>query len=76
MAWLAEIADALQVTDDAGQVVDVVAVALGAFLQVTLVDVAAVVADCIRDVEGEIVAAFAGSHTQQLAVLFLGEVFL
>ena len=76
MAWLAEIADALQVTDDAGQVVDVVAVALRAFLQETLVDVTAVVANRVRDVESEIVTAFAGGYTQQLTVLVLGEVFL
>ena len=76
MARLAEIADALQVADDAGQVVDVVAVALGAFLQVALVDVAAIVADGIGHVESEVVAAFAGSHAQQLAILLLGQVFL
>ena len=64
MTRLAEIADALQVTDDAGQIVDVVAVALGAFLQETLVDVTAVVANRVRDVESEVVATFAGSHTQ------------
>ena len=63
LAWLAEIADALQVTDDAGQVVDVVAVALGAFLQETLVDVSAVVTNRVRDVESEIVTAFAGGYT-------------
>ena len=76
MTRLAEIADAFQVTDDAGQVVDVVAVALGAFFEVTLVDVAAVVTDGVRNVEGEVVAAFTCRHTQQLAVLVLGEMLL
>ena len=41
------------------------------FLEVTLVDVSAVVADCIRDIECEVVASFLGSHAQQLAILCL-----
>ena len=49
LAWLAEIADALQVTDNAGQVVDVVAVALWAFLEETLVDMTTVVANRVRN---------------------------
>ncbi len=76
LARLAEIADTLQVTDNAGQVVDVVAVAFGAFLQETLVDVTAVVTDRVRDVEGEVVATFTGGYAQQLAVLVFGKVFL
>ena len=76
LARLTEIADTLQVTDDAGQVVDVVAVALRAFLQETLVDMAAVVTNGVRDVESKVVATFAGSHAQQLTVLVLSEVFL
>ena len=37
---------------------------------------AAVVADGVRYVEGEIVAAFLGGHLEQLAVLLLREVLL
>ena len=76
MARLAEIADALQVTDNAGQVVNVMAVALGALFQIALVDVTAVVTDRVRDVEGEVVATFTGGYAQQLAVLVFGKVFL
>jgi hypothetical protein len=47
-----------------------------AFLQVTLVNVATVVADGVGDVESKIVAAFSCCHAEQLAVLFLAEVFL
>ena len=50
--------------------------AFGALLEVALVDVAAVVADGVGDVEGEVVATLLGSHLQQLHVLLLGEVFL
>ena len=63
---LREVADALQVADDARHVVDVLRVADGALLQVALVDVSAVVAHRVRDVEGEVVAALLGGHLQQL----------
>ena len=75
LSWLAEITDTFQVTNDTGQIVYVVAVAFGAFFQVTLVDMTAVVANGVRNVESEIVAAFAGSHSKQLTVLVLGKVF-
>ena len=74
LARRGEIADPFYVTDDARQVVDVFAVALGARFQVTLVDVAAVVAHRVRDVEREIVASFRGGYAQQLPVLFLRKV--
>ena len=76
LAGLREVGDALQVADDAGHVVDVLRVAVGALLQVALVDVAAVVADGVGNVEREVVAALLGSHLQQLAVLLLREVLL
>ena len=50
--------------------------AVRALLQVTLVDMAAVVADGIGNVEGEIVTAFLGSYLQQLGILLLGEMLL
>ena len=71
MAGLGEAADALHVADDAGEVVNVLAVAFGALVEVTLVDVAAVVADGVGNVEGEVVAAFLRGHAEQLAVLRL-----
>jgi hypothetical protein len=71
-----EVADAFQVTDDAGQIIYIVAVTIGTFFEITLVDMSAVVADGIRNVKSEIVATFTGSHAQQLSVLFLAEVFL
>ena len=71
-----EAADALHVADNAGEVIDVFAVAFGALMEVALVDVAAVVADGVGDVEGEVVTAFLRCHAEQLAVLCLREVFL
>ena len=43
-------------------------------MEIAFVDVTAVVAKRIGDVEGEIVAPFLGCHTQQLAILRLREV--
>ena len=76
LARLAEVADAFEVADDAGHVVDVLRMAVGALLEVALVDMAAVVADGVGNVEGEVVAAFLGGHLEQLQVLLLREVFL
>jgi len=76
LAGLRETADALHVADDAGEVIDVLAVAFRTFMQVALVDMAAVVADGVGDVEGEVVASFLCGHAEQLAVLCLGEVLL
>ena len=40
-------------------------------MQIPFVDVTAVVADGVGDVEGEVVAAFLRGHAEQLAVLGL-----
>ena len=47
-----------------------------ALLEVALVDIAAIVADSVGDVEGEVVASLLGCHLQQMQILLLGEVFL
>ena len=73
---LREVADAFQVADDASHVVHVLAMAVGTFFEVPLVDVAAVVADGVGDVEGKVVAAFCGGYAQQLAVLLFGKVLV
>ena len=70
-----EVADTLHISDDAGQVIDVSAVALRTFLEVVLADVAALVADSVRNVEGEVVASFLCGYAQELAVLCLREMF-
>ena len=70
----AEGGNAFEITDDAGAVVDVVRAAAAARLQGAFVDVAAVVADGIWNVECEVVATFLCSDTQQLTILWLREV--
>ena len=66
-----EVADAFHVTDDACQVVDVVAVTRRTLLEIVLAYMAALVADCVRDVECEIVTSFLGGYTEQLGILSL-----
>ena len=66
-----EIADPLQVANDARHVVHVLAVAMRSFLEVSLVDIATVVTDGVWDIEREVVASLFGCNAQQLAVLFL-----
>ena len=51
LAGLREVADAFHVADDACEVVEMFAAALRALLEVTLVDMSAVVTHRIRDVE-------------------------
>ena len=74
LSGLRETADAFHVADDAGEVVKVGAVAFGAFVEVTFVDVAAVVADGVGDVECEIIAALLRGHAEQLTILCLRKV--
>ena len=47
-----------------------------ALFEVSFVDVAAVVADGVGDVECEVVTSFFGSHTEKLCVLLLAQVLL
>lgn len=69
LARLREVAYAFEVADDTRHIVHIFRVAVGALFEVAFVDGAAVVADSVWDVEGEIVAALFGSHLEQLAVL-------
>ena len=64
-----EIADTLEISDDSCHVVHVLAMAMWALLEIALVDVSAVVADGVRDVEREVVASLFGCHAQELSVL-------
>ena len=45
-----------------------------ALFEVSFVDVAAVVADGVGDVEREVVASFLGCHAEKLCVLLLAQV--
>lgn len=69
-----EVRNALEIADDASEIVDVVAVAVRALREIALVDATTFVAERVGDVEGEVVAAFHSSHTEQVAILGLREV--
>ena len=69
-----EVGNALEVADDAGEVVDVVAMAVRALGEIALVDATTFVAKRVGDIEREVVAAFHSSHTEQVAILGLREV--
>ena len=66
-----EVAYTLHVTDDTGQVVNVFALTVRTLLKVVLADVSTAVADGVRNVEGEIVAAFLSRHPEELGILCL-----
>lgn len=68
---LGEIAHTLEIANDSRHIVYVGGMAVRAFVQITLVYVATIVADCIRDVEREVIASFLCCNAEQLAVLSL-----
>lgn len=76
LTGLGEVGHPLHIADDTGEVVQILAVAVRALLEVALVYVTAVVADGVRNIEGEIVAAFVRSNLQKLLVLLLAQVLL
>ena len=69
-----EVRNALEIADDASEVVDVVAVAVRALREIALVDAATFVAKRVGNVEGEVVAAFHSRHAEEVAILGLREV--
>ena len=76
LTGLAEVAHTFQVANDTGHIIYILRMTVRTLLQITFVDMTAVVTDCVRDVEGEVVATFTGGYAQQLAVLVFGKVFL
>lgn len=76
LTGLGEVAHPLEVSDDTRQIVDILGVADGAFLEVALVDMTAVVADGIRDVICEVVAALVSGDAEELAILLLRQVLV
>ena len=71
-----EVAYTLHITDDTCQVVNVFAVTFRTFLQIVLADVAALIADCVRNIECEVVTSFLCSYTEKLCILCLGKMLL
>ena len=62
-----------QITDDTGGIIQIFTAALGAMLQLVLGNVAAIIADGIGNVEGEVVTAGGDGQLQQMSILILGE---
>ena len=76
LTGLGEVAHTLEVTDDTRQIVDILGVADGTLLEVALVDVTAVVADRIRNVICEVVAALVSSDAEELTILLLRQMLV
>ena len=75
LPWLREVADTLHVADDSSQIVHIIAMTFRAFLQVTFVYMMTVIADGVRNVEGEVVAALGSGYPEQLPVLLFTQMF-
>ena len=71
-----EVRHALQIADDASEVVHILAFAVWALREITLVDVSATVAERIGDVEREIIAALLCGNAEEMTVLRLGKMLL
>ena len=69
-----EVRDPFHVADHARQVIQIVAMACGTCFQIAFVDMPALVADRIGNVERKVVAALGRGHAQQVAVLLLRKV--
>ena len=75
LPWLRKVADTLHVADDSSQIVHIIAMTFRAFLQVTFVYMITVIADGVRNVEGEVVAALGSGYPEQLSVLLFAQMF-
>ena len=65
-----EVGNSFEVSDDACEVIQIFAPALGAFImQEAFVDVPAIFTQGVRNVEREVVASFTGGNAEQLPVL-------
>ena len=76
LACLGEIADTLEIANDAGHIIDILGMAMRTLFEIALIYSATVIADSVGHVEREVVAAFTGCHLEQLAILPFGEVLL
>ena len=71
LTWLREVANALQIADNTCHVVDILGMAVRTLLEIALVNMTAIVADSVGDVEGEVVTSFLCSHLQKVSILLL-----
>ena len=66
----------MEITNDASELVHILAFAVWALREITLVDVSATVAERIGDVEREIIAALLCGNAEEMTVLRLGKMLL
>ena len=66
-----EVGNAFEITNDACEIVHVLTLTVRAFGEISLVDVSAVVAQRVGDVEGEIVATLLCSYAEEMTILCL-----
>lgn len=71
-----EVGNAFEITNDACEIVHVLTLTVRAFGEISLVDVSAVVAQRVGDVEGEIVATLLCSYAKEMTILCLREMLL
>ena len=64
LSSLREVTNALQVADNAGHIVHILAVTDGTLVQIPLVNVSTVVANGIRHVKGEVIASLCCCHAE------------
>ena len=71
-----EIGNALQIAYDTCEIVNVLAVAHRTLFEVTLVNVSAVVAHCVRHIERKVIASLLCGNSEKLTILFLAQMFV
>ena len=74
LARLGEVADTLEIADDARKIIHILTAADGTLVEIAFVYMPAIVASRIGDVEGEVVGALLRRHAEQVAILRLREV--
>ena len=76
MAVEREVADALEVTNDARKVIYVLRATMGTFLEIALVNLSTILTERVGNIEGEVVTSFLRSNTKELTILRFAKMLL
>ena len=74
LARLGEVADTLEIADDARKIIHILTAADGTLVEIAFVDMPAIVAEGVGDIECEVVGAFLRCYAEKVAILRLREV--
>ena len=74
LARLGEVADTLEISDYARKIIHILTAADGTLVQIAFVDMPAIVAEGVGDIECEVVGAFLRCYAEKVAILRLREV--